>query len=100
NAHFNMTKLGCVAVEYHRNVYGESTSALHKGTPTDRLVAQWNIAAPHVARRLQVAPEFRVRAQDAARAPVMNRTTRAGGWLTPAGLDLDVDARRVWLEIP
>lgn len=100
NAHFNMTKLGCVAEEYHRNVYGESTSALHKGTPTDRLVAQWNIAAPHVARRLQVAPELRVRAQEAAQAPVINRTTRAEGWLIAAGVDLDVEARRFWLEIP
>ena len=41
NAHLNFTKLGVVAEEYHRNVYGESTSVLHKGTPTDRLVAQW-----------------------------------------------------------
>ena len=32
-------KLGVIAEEYHRNVYGESTSVLHKGTPTDRLVS-------------------------------------------------------------
>ena len=52
NAHLNFTKLGVVAEEYHRNVYGESTSVLHKGTPTDRLVAQWWIARPHVERRV------------------------------------------------
>ena len=54
NAHLNFTKLGVVAEEYHRNVYGESTSVLHRGTPTDRLVAQWWIGRPHVERR--VAP--------------------------------------------
>jgi predicted GNAT superfamily acetyltransferase len=100
NAHLNMTKLGCVAEEYHRNVYGESTSALHKGTPTDRLVAQWHIAAPHVARRPDSAPDLRFRAHEVAGAPVLNQTALAGGWLTCASIDLNLDARRVWLEIP
>jgi predicted GNAT superfamily acetyltransferase len=57
NAHLNFTKLGVVAEEYHRNVYGESTSVLHKGTPTDRLVAQWWITKPHVERRIAPAGE-------------------------------------------
>jgi predicted GNAT superfamily acetyltransferase len=100
NAHLNITKLGCVAEEYHRNVYGESTSALHKGTPTDRLVAQWQIAAPHVERRLTSAPELRFRDQSVADAPVVNRTGMANGWLTCASIDLDLDVRRFWLEIP
>jgi predicted GNAT superfamily acetyltransferase len=100
NAHLNMTKLGCVAEEYHRNVYGESTSDLHKGTPTDRLVAQWHIAEPHVARRLETAPDLRFRASDVAAAPVVNHTTVAGRWRTCASIDMDLDERRFWLEIP
>ena len=82
NAHLNMAKLGCVAEEYHRNVYGESTSDLHKGTPTDRLVAQWHIAEPHVARRLESAPDLRSLGQDVADAPLVNRTAMAGAWRT------------------
>jgi chorismate synthase len=31
---------------------------------------------------------------------VVNQTALAGGWLTCASIDLDLDARRVWLEIP
>jgi len=100
NAHLNITKLGCVAEEYHQNVYGESTSALHKGTPTDRLVVQWHIAAPHVERRLTSAPELRFRDQEVADAPVVNKTGMAGGWLTCASIDLNLDVRRFWLEIP
>lgn len=100
NAHFNMTKLGCVAEEYHRNVYGESTSALHKGTPTDRLVAQWHIAAPHVERRLASAPGLRFRAAEVADAPLVNRTAMAGEWRACSSVDLDMDDRRLWLEIP
>jgi predicted GNAT superfamily acetyltransferase len=100
NAHLNMTKLGCVAEEYHRNVYGESTSALHRGTPTDRLVAQWHIGSPHVERRLSSSPDLRFRTAEVADAPLVNRTTVVGGWRTCASLDLDRDARRLWLEIP
>jgi predicted GNAT superfamily acetyltransferase len=100
NAHLNITKLGCVAEEYHRNVYGESTSALHKGTPTDRLVAQWHIAAPHVARRLESAPELRFRDRDVAAAPIVNKTGVAAGWRPCASIDHDLDVRRFWLEIP
>ena len=100
NAHLNMAKLGCVAEEYHRNVYGESTSDLHKGTPTDRLVAQWHIAEPHVARRLESAPDLRFRGQDVAEAPLVNRTAMAGAWRTCASIDLNLDVSRFWLEIP
>jgi predicted GNAT superfamily acetyltransferase len=100
NAHLNMTKLGCVAEEYHRNVYGESTSALHRGTPTDRLVAQWHIRAPHVERRLTSSPALRARAFEAVLAPVVNRTASAGVWRTCATIDLTLDERRLWVEIP
>lgn len=100
NAHLNITKLGCVAEEYHRNVYGESTSALHRGTPTDRLVAQWRIDTPHVERRLASAPELRFRTREVADAPVINPTTMTDGWRGCARLEMDLDARRVWLEIP
>jgi predicted GNAT superfamily acetyltransferase len=90
NAHLNFTKLGVVCDEYAENIYGDSSSTLHRGTPTDRLVVQWNIREPHVERRLARDPTFRVRAEDAASAPVVNRD----------GVNLEVDERRVWVEIP
>jgi predicted GNAT superfamily acetyltransferase len=43
NAHFNLKKLGCIAMEYEVNVYGETSSPLHHGMPTDRLIAHWPI---------------------------------------------------------
>src|SRR5438876_218809 len=46
NAHLNFAKLGVVAEEYEENIYGESASPLHKGNPTDRLVAEWWIREP------------------------------------------------------
>lgn len=100
NAHFNFAKLGCVGEEYAPNFYGESTSALHRGTPTDRLVASWNITAPHVTRRLEKPPELRARAQEVMEAPLINETRMDGKWREVVAINLTRDDRRVWIEIP
>ncbi len=43
NAHFNLRKLGVIVRHYEENVYGYSSSRLHQGLPTDRLVAEWHL---------------------------------------------------------
>jgi len=43
NAHFNLRKLGVIVRQYEENVYGYSSSLLHKGLPTDRFVAEWHL---------------------------------------------------------
>ncbi|HEY7351698.1 MAG TPA: GNAT family N-acetyltransferase [Terriglobales bacterium] len=48
NAHFNIARLGAIVREYLPNVYGCTSSPLHHGLPTDRLVAQWWICEPRV----------------------------------------------------
>lgn len=100
NAHLNFTKLGVVAEEYHRNVYGESTSVLHKGTPTDRLVAQWWIAKPHVARRVTPGELIPVTTHEIADAAPINTTHPAQAWLANSDIFLARDDRRLTLEIP
>ncbi len=100
NAHLNFTKLGVVAEEYHRNVYGESTSVLHKGTPTDRLVAQWWIAKPHVARRVTPGELIPVTTNEITDAAPINTTHPAQAWLANSDVFLARDDRRLTLEIP
>jgi predicted GNAT superfamily acetyltransferase len=100
NAHLNFTKLGVVAEEYHRNVYGESTSVLHKGTPTDRLVAQWWIAKPHVARRVTPGELIPVTTHEVTGAAPINVTHPAQKWLANSDIFLARDDRRLTLEIP
>jgi predicted GNAT superfamily acetyltransferase len=106
NAHLNFAKLGVVCQEYARNVYGESTSALHKGTPTDRFVVEWHLRAPHVERRLNRGdaagenPLFSVRAEEAAYAPTVNEVFDAGEWSRSGAGDLTIEAPRVWVEVP
>jgi predicted GNAT superfamily acetyltransferase len=99
NAHFNFAKLGGVSEEYAVNFYGESTSALHRGTPTDRLVLSWKITEPHVVRRLDQAG-LRARAHEVAEAPIANPSTIDGKWRKASAINLALDDRRVWIEIP
>jgi predicted GNAT superfamily acetyltransferase len=46
NAYFNVERLGAIVRRYLRNQYGASSSPLHGGLPTDRLVAEWWIRTP------------------------------------------------------
>jgi len=52
NAHLNFRRLGVIVQDYAMNVYGDSSSPLHKGAPTDRFIAQWWMRAPRVERLL------------------------------------------------
>jgi len=101
NAHLNFTKLGVIVEEYEENVYGTSSSPLHKGNPTDRFVAEWWIAKPHVERRLQGGgAALTLRTDEVATAPAVNRARPDGDWHTCDAVNLALDARRVRVEIP
>ena len=49
NAYFNF-RLGAVARRFIPNLYGITTSPLHGGLPTDRLVAEWWLRSARVRR--------------------------------------------------
>jgi predicted GNAT superfamily acetyltransferase len=110
NAHLNFAKLGVVAEEYAVNIYGESSSALHRGTPTDRLIVQWRIREPHVERRIRGSgvpgfqgsgvPKFMLRAHETVEAPLVNTTSMSGNWRVNQSLNLSLEDRRLWVEIP
>lgn len=53
NAWLNIAKLGAIVDEYHENYYGETSSVLHRGLPTDRLMAKWWIGSKRVEDLLQ-----------------------------------------------
>lgn len=100
NAHLNFAKLGVVSDEYARNFYGESTSALHRGTPTDRLVVQWHLEEPHVVRRVERPAGLTMRAADIATVPAANEVLDQAGQPRCVATRLDHATPRVWLEIP
>lgn len=101
NAHLNFRKLGVVVEDYAENIYGESSSPLHGSTPTDRFIASWYVAAPHVVRRLQSQTPLELRAADVAQAVLLNRTYADDGWLqTHPEFEIPAGAERLAVEIP
>jgi len=61
NAHFNLNRLGAIARRYLPNLYGVTSSPLHRGLATDRLLAEWYLDSPRVFAALGgelAPPEF------------------------------------------
>jgi len=101
NAHFNFARLGIVVEDYEENIYGESASPLHRGTPTDRFVAQWRLTAPHVERRIASSTLPLMRDSSVMSAVLVNPSVDRGEWLELGELALEHDgARRLLVEIP
>ncbi|HVN79241.1 MAG TPA: GNAT family N-acetyltransferase [Terriglobia bacterium] len=48
NARLNIQLLGSISRRYLVNIYGISSSPLHRGLPTDRLIAEWYLDSPRV----------------------------------------------------
>jgi predicted GNAT superfamily acetyltransferase len=48
NAHFNIERLGAIVRHYIPNLYGRTSSPLHAGLPTDRLVGEWWVHSKRV----------------------------------------------------
>jgi chorismate synthase len=95
NAFINFARLGITAREYIRDCYGESSSPLHQGLGTDRLVASWRLGDERVSRRMagaESAPASAAAAAGLAGTPVIN----------PGGAEprLDLDAPLVRLQVP
>ncbi|MGA2421737.1 MAG: GNAT family N-acetyltransferase [Candidatus Acidiferrum sp.] len=55
NAHFNLNRLGAICRTYLPNLYGVTTSPLHRGLRTDRLLAEWHLQSPSVVARIDGA---------------------------------------------
>jgi predicted GNAT superfamily acetyltransferase len=53
NAHFNLNRLGAICREYQPNLYGVTTSPLHCGLETDRLLAEWHLDSARVVAAIE-----------------------------------------------
>src|SRR5215467_11650906 len=53
NAHFNLNRLGAICREYLPNLYGLTTSPLHRGLATDRLLVEWRLDSARVVAAIQ-----------------------------------------------
>jgi predicted GNAT superfamily acetyltransferase len=53
NAYFNLNRLGAICREYLANLYGTTTSPLHRGLATDRLLVEWRLDSARVVAAIQ-----------------------------------------------
>jgi predicted GNAT superfamily acetyltransferase len=56
NAYFNFNRLGAISRTYLPNFYGVTSSPLHRGLATDRLLAEWHLDSPRVMAVIAGAP--------------------------------------------
>ncbi len=62
NAFLNLEKLGAIARRYNINQYGSTSSPLHGGLPTDRLIAEWWLKSRRVTALLDSGkrPDYKI----------------------------------------
>jgi predicted GNAT superfamily acetyltransferase len=108
NAHLNLNRLGVRVRTYVEEMYGTSTSPLHRGIGTDRFVALWEMDAPWVralaggeaaeawAGTSMEAPEEASAGAEVALAAGIG----PHGHPVPGTPRLDLAARRVLVAIP
>ena len=78
NAYFNIVRLGGVGVQYLPNLYGTTSSPLHGGIPTDRLLIEWNLKSARVELALSGVPRKRVPAAAAVEIPSVSSDVPRG----------------------
>jgi predicted GNAT superfamily acetyltransferase len=69
NAHFNLNRLGAICREYQPNLYGVTTSPLHRGLATDRLLAEWHLDSARVVAAIEELVKDLVEAPAAIELP-------------------------------
>lgn len=101
NAWLNFNRLGAVAREYRRDVYGASGSDLHAGIDTDRLIVEWGLATPRVEARRHGGSPALATPEDAAAAPLVNASDAIAGEVPETRApDLGLDAPKLRIAIP
>ena len=84
-AYFNFARLGVIVHRYE----GEA----------DLLVAEWHLRRPHVERRLSSEGPV-VRDGSVVASPLVNPSREEAGGLSPGNAALEMDARRLLVEVP
>jgi len=97
NARLNLHHLGAVAREILPDFYGTTSSALHHGLATDRLLVRWELDSQRVARRGAGEAEG---PPGMPELPVLHDVAWRGGLLVPPPAHLHLEGKELLLEIP
>lgn len=100
NGYFNFQKLGVVASAYLQNVYGETSSSLHRGTPTDRLFVEWHLDSQRVEERSRGVGSPSSVGAAVEELPAALSARYDDGLAVPSDPDLELTGPRLSCEIP
>lgn len=101
NAYFSLGKLGTVSNVYIEDFYGETSSLLDRGLPTDRFVAVWELDAKTVAERLDQGPPRHDMRKELKKYLVINRLEEvAPGMASSSVVKLNCADDEFLFEIP
>src|SRR5512134_1813951 len=98
NANLNLRRLGGTAAEFFPDFYGLTSSSLHHGLPTDRLLVRWDLNAPRV-RELVSEGEL-PRTVPTPNLARVNDVKWQAGWPVSSEPRLDIEEAGLLLEIP
>jgi predicted GNAT superfamily acetyltransferase len=101
NAYFNLGKLGTVSNVYIENYYGETSSPLDRGLPTDRFLVVWNLDEKAVAERLEQGPPRHDLRKELKKYLVINQLEdMAPGMATSSAVKLNCTDEQFLFELP
>ena len=101
NAHLNINKLGVIACSYDINLYGEtSSSKLHSGLGTDRLLAEWWLVSDKVKTIIDRDAHDADKKTPANGLSINETRHDEHGFLVPVDPDLALSDEVLLLEIP
>jgi predicted GNAT superfamily acetyltransferase len=101
NAYFTLGKLGAWTNKYEEDFYGETTSLVDRGLPTDRMLAHWDLENEAVVERLETGPARRDIRKELKQKTVINQLVEiAPGMMNSSPVKLNCTAARLLFEVP
>jgi predicted GNAT superfamily acetyltransferase len=98
NAFLNIHKLGAVTRSYFVDFYGVSSSRLQGGLPTDRLLAEWRLDAPHVQAIIKGRAKNSLVIEEVIQVPATIYEWKASEAGRERALAVQMENRRKFLE--
>jgi len=98
NAHLNLRRLAATATEFYEDFYGVTSSHVHHGLPTDRLLVRWELSATRVFERLKQGEPAPTVATPSH--PRVNDVKWQAGWPVSSEPRLELADPELLLEIP
>jgi predicted GNAT superfamily acetyltransferase len=98
NAYLNIEKLGAIARRYSVNQYGNSSSPLQGGLPTDRLVAEWWLGSDRVRTLLETGSTRAIKAEKTISVPAQIYAWKASETKRPQALNVQQANREQFLD--